>query len=151
MTPRGTSRKISDEIRRQIRGGDLQPGQHLPSELQLAEKYGVSRGTIRSALSILSAEGVVQVVPGVGRKVAGENPDAEPIAAYARIARELEGRLLAGEFSAGSVLPSEAQLRAQYGVSRNTIRRAYNVLRESHLIRVDHGVGAVVLDRPEGR
>lgn len=142
MAPRGTYRQMADDLRRRIGSGDLAPGAMVASELTLVEQHGVSRGTVRSALAMLVDEGLVEVVPGQGRRVVGEATQVEPATAYERIAEALRQRLDAGEFAAGTPLPSEADLVAEYGVSRNTARRAYQHLAEAGAVVVRHGAGA---------
>lgn len=142
MAPRGTYRQIAAELRRRIGSGELRPGVLVASETALVEEYGVSRGTVRSALALLVDEGLVEVVPGQGRRVVGEGVSAEPATAYERIAHELRQRLAAGEFGSDKPLPSEAELVAEYGVSRNTARRAYQHLAESGAVVIRHGAGA---------
>lgn len=44
--------------------GDLSPGDRLPAERELAEQFSVSRTSVREALRVLEALGVVQVRPG---------------------------------------------------------------------------------------
>lgn len=146
MTPRGTSRRIAEELRGRIRDGSLRPGAMIPSESQLAEQHGVARGTVRSALGLLVEDGLVEVVPGVGRRVVGGVDGGEPTTAYERIAADLGERVHKGEFRSGASLPSEAALVEQYGVSRNTVRRAYQVLTVSGLVVIRHGSGAFVRD-----
>lgn len=51
--------QILDELRRQIHSGDLGPGDALPSESDLMERFGVARGTVRQALAALRADGSV--------------------------------------------------------------------------------------------
>jgi DNA-binding GntR family transcriptional regulator len=115
----------------------------VPSELALGEQYDVARGTVRSALAVLLNEGLIEVVPGQGRRVTGGPASAgEPATAYGQIARELQARLDAGEFSPAEPLPSEAALVAEYGVSRNTVRRAYRYLVEIGAVVVRQGAGA---------
>ncbi|CAD5109985.1 Pyruvate dehydrogenase complex repressor [Pseudomonas carbonaria] len=53
-------------IQRLIRDGGYQPGDVLPSQRDLAERLGVSRASLREALSSLSALGIVSVQPGKG-------------------------------------------------------------------------------------
>ncbi len=53
-------------LRQQIVAGRLQPGQQVPSEKQLCERYGVSRTTVRQAIGKLVAEGLVYHVKGKG-------------------------------------------------------------------------------------
>ncbi|PAD76628.1 MULTISPECIES: FadR/GntR family transcriptional regulator [Paenibacillus] len=50
----------------QIEDGTLQPGQRLPSVVDLAAAYGVGRSTIREALSALKATGWIDVKHGGG-------------------------------------------------------------------------------------
>lgn len=57
-------RRIAAELRRLIIGGELQPGDRLPTEPALMEKYGVSRNTARLAVGLLVNEGLVSRVPG---------------------------------------------------------------------------------------
>ncbi|MEM8862331.1 MAG: FadR/GntR family transcriptional regulator [Chloroflexota bacterium] len=49
-----------------LKSGDLQPSQRLPSEANLGEQLGVGRGTIREAMKMLKAMGVVEVRQGDG-------------------------------------------------------------------------------------
>lgn len=60
---------------------------------------------------------------------------------YRQIAEELRNRLIAGEFAAGKLLPSEASLGTSYSASRVTIRKALEVLREEGLVDSRQGFG----------
>lgn len=144
MAPRGKYRKIADDLRRRVGTDELPPGALVPSELALVEQHQVSRGTVRAALALLVEEGLIEVVPGQGRRVVGEAlPDGpDPVTAYERIAADLRRRIDAGDFRPGVPLPSEAELIAQYGVSRNTVRRAYRHLADAGAVVVRHGAGA---------
>ncbi len=62
--------RIRQDILAQIRRGDFEPGDQLPSENQLCTQYGVSVTTARRALLELVKEGVVQRKAGVGTMVA---------------------------------------------------------------------------------
>ncbi len=53
-----------------VREGQLQSGDKLPSELELASQFQVSRATVREALKILDQEHVIFCRHGVGRFVA---------------------------------------------------------------------------------
>ncbi|MDZ4373990.1 MAG: GntR family transcriptional regulator, partial [Phenylobacterium sp.] len=50
---------VRDAIATRIAGGELKPGERLPSERQLQVGGGVARGTIREALFQLEAEGII--------------------------------------------------------------------------------------------
>jgi GntR family transcriptional regulator len=58
--------QVQRRIMRDIAEGRLQPGQRLGAERGLAERFGVSRGTLRAALEALESQGVVQRVVGRG-------------------------------------------------------------------------------------
>src|ERR1700760_240127 len=59
-------RQIAEDLRAQIEGGDLEPGQQLRTEIELREHYGASRNTIRDAVKLLTAWGLVETRPGQG-------------------------------------------------------------------------------------
>src|SRR5262249_1769919 len=63
------TQRITSDLRRQIQDGTLGPGALLPSEPELAQAYGVSRQTARTALQALEREGLVVVRPRRGRLV----------------------------------------------------------------------------------
>lgn len=49
-----------------IQSNEIGVGSHLPSERQLSEKLGISRGQVRNALKELACDGTVEIVPQVG-------------------------------------------------------------------------------------
>ena len=67
---------------------------------------------------------------------------------YQEIAEELRSRLAAGEFGAGRLLPSEAELGAAYAASRITVRRALELLRDDGLVDSRQGLGWMVAGDP---
>ncbi|HEX2300907.1 MAG TPA: GntR family transcriptional regulator, partial [Pseudonocardiaceae bacterium] len=62
-------RRIAADLQRAIAAGELAPGDLVPSEAMLTREYGVSRGTVRQALSVLVSQGLVRAVHGKGRFV----------------------------------------------------------------------------------
>ncbi len=58
--------QIKEDILQRINTGDLAPDTKLPSEIDLAAQYGVSRPTVRQALSELMQEGYLQRQKGRG-------------------------------------------------------------------------------------
>jgi len=58
--------KIIDEIKNSLIKEELLPGDKLPSEEQLCEKFSVSRISVREAIKMLSALGVVNIKRGNG-------------------------------------------------------------------------------------
>ena len=55
---------IVEQIRLVLRQGKLKPGDRLPTERQLCETFGVSRVTVREALRVLEANGLVEIRVG---------------------------------------------------------------------------------------
>jgi DNA-binding GntR family transcriptional regulator len=72
------------------------------------------------------------------------SPRATAWGAYRSIADSLRERITTGVYAPGSALPSEATLCAEYGVARNTLRRALDELSTGGLITVLPGRGRIV-------
>lgn len=64
-------RQVAEDIRAAIVSGAYQAGARLPSESELASRYGASRGTIRQAFAALAADGVISSRQGARRVVLG--------------------------------------------------------------------------------
>jgi GntR family transcriptional regulator len=56
-------------LRVSITSGKLAPRDPMPSEQQLQQEHGVSRGTVRAAFKMLRDEGLVITLPGRGSYV----------------------------------------------------------------------------------
>jgi GntR family transcriptional regulator len=59
-------RQIAQDLRQQIESGALAPGEKLPTEQQLSDKYQASRNTIRDAIKWLTSRTLVETKPGQG-------------------------------------------------------------------------------------
>src|ERR1700678_917855 len=59
-------RRIPQGLRQRIQDGQLAQGAQLPTELDLRERYGASRNTIRDAIKWLTTNGLVETRPGQG-------------------------------------------------------------------------------------
>lgn len=57
---------IAEALKAEIVGGSYCPGAKLPTEAQLAQRFGVNRHTVRHALSALAEAGLVQARRGAG-------------------------------------------------------------------------------------
>lgn len=66
--------RISATLRAEIQSGVHPAGSRLPAEVALAQRFDVSRGTLRQALQTLRREGFVEAVPGRGYFVAHASP-----------------------------------------------------------------------------
>lgn len=58
------SQAIVDQVKSLLRQGRLKPGDRLPSERELCERFGVSRVTVREALRVLEAGGLIEIRVG---------------------------------------------------------------------------------------
>jgi len=63
--------KIIEQIRSLISTGQLKPGDKLPPERKLAEKFKVGRTTVRDAIKKLEFYGIVKTIPQSGTIVSG--------------------------------------------------------------------------------
>jgi GntR family transcriptional regulator len=68
--------QIKDLILGRLQAGEWQPGQSIPSEMELAERYKVSQGTVRKAIDALAAENLVIRHQGKGTFVASHREEA---------------------------------------------------------------------------
>lgn len=64
VNDRRISELIVDQVRLLIRQQQLNPGDRLPAERELCERFGVSRVTVREALRVLEANGLVEIRVG---------------------------------------------------------------------------------------
>lgn len=70
--------EVAEYIKKLIEQGKIKPGDRLPTEREMAEKFGVSRTVIRDAVKTLTGIGVLQVRHGVG--IFAATPDSQLIA-----------------------------------------------------------------------
>ena len=72
--------QVFTQLKDQIINGEWRPGDRIPSEAQLIQLFGVSRGTIREAVKLLVSRGVLRVKHGSGTYVASLMPlKADPL------------------------------------------------------------------------
>ena len=62
--------QVKDTLIRRLLDGQWQPGQMIPSEMELAREIGVSQGTVRKALDAMTAENLLVRRQGRGTYVA---------------------------------------------------------------------------------
>ena len=70
-----TASKVFDSLYEMIASGKIQRGQKLPSQEELARKFGVSRNTLREAMNKLYAMGLLSSHQGIGTVVESPNPE----------------------------------------------------------------------------
>ena len=71
--------RIADVLRRQIKAGEYKPGDRLPSETTLMERFRdqfgtLSLPTLRQAIAVLRTEGLIESQQGIGTFVKADQP-----------------------------------------------------------------------------
>jgi DNA-binding GntR family transcriptional regulator len=73
LDPTPLWQQLAAVLREMIQSGQLRPRDPLPSESQLEQEHGVSRGTIRRALAVLRDEDLIVTIAGRGTFVKPEH------------------------------------------------------------------------------
>ena len=101
-------RQIKSLILQSLEGGEWRPGEVIPSETELAGRFGVSQGTVRKAVDELAAENLLLRRQGKGTYVASHN---DPRAFF----RFLRLEALKGDIGLSTSVPLECW-RAKAGL-----------------------------------
>jgi len=110
------SQVIVDQIKLLIRDGKLSAGDRLPSERELCQRFGVSRVTVREALRVLEASGLVTIRVGAHGGAFLTTPSAE------RLGEGLADLLTLAPLTAANV--SEARIIVELGILPLVVERA---------------------------
>jgi GntR family transcriptional regulator, transcriptional repressor for pyruvate dehydrogenase complex len=114
MAKREKPQQIADELRRRIIEGQFDDGELLGHEPELIEHFGVSRPSLREALRILEAEGLITVVRGVQGGVRVHHPDHRHAARSAAVVLQARNVALADVFEARTLVePAAVRLLAE--------------------------------------
>jgi GntR family transcriptional regulator, transcriptional repressor for pyruvate dehydrogenase complex len=98
---RNLTADLAADLRMRIVDGVIQPGDKLPSENALISEFGVSRTVVRSALTRLQAEGLVETERGRGSFVLTPPPEGLQPGPGGRPVATLEDRVQLLEFRMG--------------------------------------------------
>ncbi|HAE21967.1 MAG TPA: hypothetical protein DCG47_06540 [Spirochaetaceae bacterium] len=109
---RNLPEQLEDDLRKAIVSGELAEGQALPTEPDLAQRYGVSRSVVRDAVRLLIAKGLVEIRRGKGTFVRAARGEAFAEALLLALARNGGTALDIEEFY-GLLLPGIAALSAE--------------------------------------
>ena len=66
------SAQVSEKLIHDIRTGKIKPGRRMPGERRLAERFGISRGTVIEALDLLESQNYIERIPAKGTFVADD-------------------------------------------------------------------------------
>lgn len=115
VRPDALYKQLANELREAIHKGEYLPGTLLPSENVLVERYGVSKPTVRLALSALRGEGLIKVVNGKGSFVRDTAATAPAVIVRRDAADPWQGVQLTGE-PERSRLEADPRLAALLGI-----------------------------------
>lgn len=89
--PEAVYTRIADDLRMRIASGELRPGDEIPTESSLAERWSTSRGPIRNALAALRGEGLIETSRGRPARVVARkaNQAVDTSVPFTRWARDL--------------------------------------------------------------
>ncbi|MFJ3769826.1 GntR family transcriptional regulator [Streptomyces sp. NPDC090082] len=138
-SPRGTYMAVAASLQVAIEQGAIKEA--LPSEAALMRSKSVSRNTVRRALKVLEAEGLVESSPGVGWKVAS-GADRRPLI------ERITDVFVLDSLTVGDSFPSESRLCERFGASRTAVRRALAQMEGSGMLDTVHGKGRTVRALP---
>ena len=90
IKPKKVSSQIAEQIRSSILNGEFSPGDKLPPERELADMFSVSRPSVREALNILAASGLVESYQGGGTLVKSlvESTTGSPLSELIKVEQE---------------------------------------------------------------
>ncbi|QCI13192.1 GntR family transcriptional regulator [Pseudomonas putida] len=134
--------KVAGQILAAIQSGELAPGNHL-KEVELAERFGVSRSPVRGALAYLADQQLIEPMANHGFRVplepaalelgAGELQNEED-ALYARLIDDRLNQSLPDQIS-------ESDLLRRYEVGKSVLRRCLLRLSDEGVMHRKHGHG----------
>lgn len=141
---RNLTADLASDLRRRIVDGVIAPGAKLPSENTLISEFGVSRTVVRSALTRLQAEGLVETERGRGSFALTPPPGGPQQSAGSRPVATLEERLWQLEFRI-AVESEAAALAARNHTDRQltAVRKAFEDFTDSaahpaHAMKADY-------------
>jgi DNA-binding GntR family transcriptional regulator len=118
-------------LRERIVDGELAPGERLV-ERELVERYDVARHTLRAALRVLQAEGLVAIEPNRGARVASLDPAALHDLFALRLALEREAAALALAAHDGRLPPAVHAAAERLDAVAGRRRAAWVDVAEAH-------------------
>lgn len=125
-------RRIATTLREAIHRGEFKPGDQLPTEMELTERYRVSRTTVRQALSLLTTEGLIETATSRGTRVRTRVPLTLTATRYERAHRQVsandafraelaaQGRTARQTFDM-SVIPARPEIAERLGFAEEAL------------------------------
>lgn len=121
-------KQVLERIQRLVSSGALVPGDQLPAERELATQLGVSRTSLRQALTALEALGMVEIRHGSGAYLVASEPEQVATSLAVTLAEQnrrlpdaMEARMALERFVAG--LAASRRTRADLDRARRALVR----------------------------
>lgn len=130
--------QIADELRWLIVSGRLGEGDSLGHEPDLVERFGVSRPSLREALRILEAEGLITVMRGTLGGVVVHQPDERMTARTAALVLQARNVSLADVYEARTLLePAAVRVVASLRSRRSAVAELRQVIDDEVRVIMD--------------
>jgi GntR family transcriptional regulator, phosphonate transport system regulatory protein len=126
-------RQVADELERAIADGTYRPGTRLPGEIEIAERFGVNRHTVRRALATLAGRHLVRAERGSGTFVEARRIPY-PIRARTRFSEIIGG---SGHAAGGRMIASSAEAADGELATRLAIKPGASLIRIDALRHAD--------------
>jgi len=141
-------RRIADQFEQAIASGDYGADGRLPSETDIAERFGVNRHTVRRALAALAERGLVRSARGSGTFVASRRL-TYPIGERTRFSEivGIAGHEVGGRLLGHAVEPAGAGVARRLAVAEGSEVVRLDILRSADRVPVCHAASWVVAGR----
>jgi GntR family phosphonate transport system transcriptional regulator len=138
-------RRIADELEQSIARGTFEPGSKLPGEIDIAERFGVNRHTVRRAIAALAQRGIVRAERGSGTYIE-QRRIPYPIRSRTRFSEIVggAGHAVGGRLVAHAIEPADAQIAKHLRLKAGTPLLRLERLR--HADRVPICIGSTWLE-----
>jgi DNA-binding FadR family transcriptional regulator len=127
--------QIADKLAYMVLSGLLQPGDELPSERDLSTTLQVSRETVRSAIAVLHARGMLEVSQGARTRVIG--PAGQTLAGSIGALAGLKDKRIDEVAEARAQVELQVVKLAATRIGPGDLERLRGLLREQHLMLND--------------
>jgi DNA-binding GntR family transcriptional regulator len=143
ITPARSWREVVDLIAAAIGKGEWQPGQELPTHAALARRYARGPDSVRHAIEVLGARGLV-IPQGPGRSALIAGAGITPPRSWAEVADLIAAAIDRGEWRPGQRLPTHAALARRYATNPRIVPHAIKALAALGLV-ISQGRGRPAL------
>ena len=114
--PETRTAEVTRVLREDVLGGRFQPGERLPSERDLAQRFGTTRGIVRVAIKKLEQLGLAKVQPGGARVAPLEEASLEAIGHLLALRQPPDPRLVDQVFEVmGALIAESARITVERG------------------------------------